>query len=165
MKTLFRIIGKFVKFVFILALVVVIAGIALTVGILKSGDGDRYVPSPTQRTTYPTVTVAPATEPARTEPTAEEDPSTEPEPLEDVDFRAWVDSYEEFMFRYADFLEKYTNSGSPISMLSDYSRIMIEYGEYLDQMDRLNTDDLSAADLTYLSAAQLRVLDRLSKID
>ena len=81
---------------------------------------------------------------------------------ENVEFREWVDSYEEFMNRYVEFMENYDSSDA--SAVLEYTELVSKYSEFIEATGNLNEDDYSVSDWAYYTAAQARVLDRLSKI-
>ncbi len=80
------------------------------------------------------------------------------------DFRQFVDDYESFMNSYCDFMEKYNSSSNTASMMVDYAKMVKDYAEWAEKFDGYDTSDLSADDLAYYTAAQARVLERVSKI-
>jgi hypothetical protein len=98
------------------------------------------------------------------------DESEEPEqaanePENDVDFRAWVDSYEAFMNEYVDFMVEYQNSdGTDATLLTSYTEYMAKYVEFMEQTDNVNADDVSADDYAYYLEAQARIAKRLGEI-
>lgn len=100
---------------------------------------------------------------------AEEDTTSEPEGDDTVEnnteFRAWVDSYEEFMSEYVDFMKRYSESdGTDLSLLADYTTFMNEYAEFAEASETVNEDELSAEDYAYYLAAYSRITEKLSEI-
>lgn len=81
-----------------------------------------------------------------------------------ADFRQFVDEYEAFMNSYCDFMEKYNSSSNTASMLLDYTKMAAQYTEWAQKWSNYDTSGVSVDDLAYYNAANLRVLDRLSKI-
>jgi uncharacterized protein (UPF0212 family) len=79
-----------------------------------------------------------------------------------TDFRAWVDSYEEFMNEYVDFMKTYDQSDT--AALLQYGQLMAKYADFAEQTDNLNEEDYSTEDWAYYMQAQARVLQRLSEI-
>lgn len=89
----------------------------------------------------------------------------ESEVQNDAGFRAWVDSYEEFMNEYVDFMKKYDESdGTDLSWLSDYATMVSKYTEYIEKTDEIDEDELSAEDWAYYMEAEARILKKLSEI-
>ena len=103
------------------------------------------------------------TEESETESSQES--KAESEVQNDAGFRAWVDSYEEFINEYVDFMKKYEESdGTDLSLLADYATIMSKYTEYLEKTDGIDEDELSAEDWAYYMEAEARILKKLSEI-
>jgi hypothetical protein len=92
-----------------------------------------------------------------------EDSSEEDTTSENVDFREWVDSYEEFMNKYMDFMENY--DASDTSALLEYAELMNEMVEFTEDTENLNEDDYSVADWAYYMEAYARIMDRMSKLN
>ena len=89
----------------------------------------------------------------------------ESEVQNDAGFRAWVDSYEEFMNEYVDFMKKYDESdGTDLSWLADYATMVSKYTEYIEKAGEINEDELSVDDWAYYMAAETRILKKLSEI-
>lgn len=95
----------------------------------------------------------------------EEETEVDTSAQNDMEFRAWVDSYEEFMDEYVEFMKKYNESdGSDLSLLADYTSFLSEYSEFMEASEKVNEDDLSAEDYKYYLDAQTRILEKLSEI-
>ncbi len=108
----------------------------------------------------------------------EEEPSIEPsieivtpepsiEPTKEVkktnsNFRKWVDDYEKFMNKYCEFMKK-ADYSSP-SYLKDFADLMSKYEKFIEDSEKLNEDDYSIDDWKYYMDAQMRILDKISKI-
>ncbi|MCR5255375.1 MAG: zinc ribbon domain-containing protein [Acetatifactor sp.] len=80
----------------------------------------------------------------------------------DDEFREWVDEYEEFMNKYIDFMISY--DASDLTSLAKYSELMLEYAEYLDETSDLSEEDFSYDDWAYYMDAEVRILNKMSKI-
>lgn len=84
---------------------------------------------------------------------------------DDVEFRAWVDSYEEFMDEYVEFMKKYMESdGTDLSLAADYATYVSKYAEFMETSENVNADSLSVEDYQYYLDANKRVLEKLSEI-
>jgi hypothetical protein len=95
----------------------------------------------------------------------EEPEQTANEEENDADFRAWVDSYEEFMNEYVDFMVEYQNSdGTDVSLLTSYAEYMVKYAEFVEQSENVNSDDISAEEYAYYLEAYARITKRLAEI-
>lgn len=84
---------------------------------------------------------------------------SKPSGSSNTDFRAMMDSYEEFFDSYVDFMQNYGESGNSMSMLSDYLEFMKKYAEMMESLEAVNTEDLSSEDYKYY----LDVLNRINK--
>ena len=83
----------------------------------------------------------------------------------DPDFKAAVDSYEEFMNDYVDFMKKYKESdGSDLSLLSDYADMMSKYSQYAEDFKELDDGSLTTAEAAYYLEVQSRVSQKLLEI-
>jgi len=68
----------------------------------------------------------------------------------DPDLKAFLDSYEAFMDEYVDFMKKYMNDpGNAISMLTEYTEIMVKYEDFADKIDKYDSDSMSTEDAKY----------------
>lgn len=74
-----------------------------------------------------------------------------------------LDSYEEFMGEYVDFMKKYNENSSDTTLLKDYASYMLKYADMTDKFNKME-DDLNDAELNYYLKVQARVLDKLSEI-
>jgi hypothetical protein len=86
--------------------------------------------------------------------------------LVDPDFKAMMDSYEEFMNKYCDFMTKYedADSASQAAMLADYTDLMNQYNDWATKMDSVDEGTLSAADDAYYLEVMGRVNQRLAEV-
>lgn len=84
---------------------------------------------------------------------------------DDVEFRAWVDSYEEFMDEYVEFMKKYVESeGTDLSLAADYATYVSDYAKFMEESENVDADSLSVEDYQYYLDANKRVLEKLSEI-
>lgn len=102
---------------------------------------------------------------------AEETPGAEEAGLPDSggirpEVKEFLDSYEAFMFEYADFIEKYTSAGpeSILSMMGDYTEMLKRYAEFSEAIDEFDTDGLNSAELAYYLDVTNRVQQRLLSV-
>ena len=127
-------------------------------------------------TTATTTATAIDTEPEETEEpenTSDEGPSDDEirQKVENGDyklvskkFKKTMDSYEKFFDKYIKFMKKYTSGkGNPTKMLKDYSKIMSQYTDWIDKMDKIDPDELGPADAAYYLLIQARVEAKLLK--
>lgn len=82
------------------------------------------------------------------------------------DLKAALDSYEEMMDEYCDFMAKYQSADSSdiLSMLSDYSDMLEKYSEAMDSLNKLDTGSMSTADYQYYLDVTTRVSKRLLEV-
>ncbi len=97
---------------------------------------------------------------AETSDTAEESTGVDP------DLKAFLDSYEQVMNEYCDFMEKYNNADSTnqASMIADYTSYMTSYMEYADKLAAYDQDEMSTEDLQYYLEVTNRVNQRLLSV-
>lgn len=81
---------------------------------------------------------------------------------QDVDFRKWVDEYEEFMNDYCDFMEDY--DATDLSALTEYTELLEKYNDFLTATEKLDESNYSVDDWKYFLDTQTRITKRLSKI-
>lgn len=79
-------------------------------------------------------------------------------------FKETMDEYEEFMNKYVEFMKKYSESDNPIGMLSEYTDMLSTYSDFVEKIDGINQDELSAADLAYYLEVTARVTKKLAEI-
>lgn len=81
----------------------------------------------------------------------------------DPDFKALMDSYEEFFDDYIAFMEKYSKSSDTSALLSDYTDYMQKYSEVMSKLDAVDEDELNAAELAYYTKVMSRITQKLSE--
>lgn len=84
----------------------------------------------------------------------------------DPDFKATMDSYETTINNYCDFMIKYNNAGpeDTAAMLADYTSYLQQYTETIDELNSIDEDSLSAADLAYYIEVNGRISQRLLEV-
>ena len=80
------------------------------------------------------------------------------------DFKAAMDSYEEFMDEYVEFMKKYSNNPGDISLLADYAKFMGEYVEFVEDFEKWEDADLNTEETKYYIEVQSRVTQKLLEI-
>ncbi len=81
-----------------------------------------------------------------------------------ADFKAAMDSYEQFMDEYIAFMKKYSDNPSDLGLLVDYARFMGEYATFCEEFAAWEDEDLSDAELAYYLAVQTRVNKKLLEV-
>ena len=79
----------------------------------------------------------------------------------DPDFKAAMDSYEEFMDEYIAFMEKYNKNPNNPLLLVDYANYMKEYTEVAAAFQKWEEEDLNEAETKYYIEVQTRVNKKL----
>jgi hypothetical protein len=77
------------------------------------------------------------------------------------DFKAAMDSYEEFIDEYIAFMEKYMDNPNDMSLLSDYTNYLREYSECVKAFEKWEDEDLNPAERAYYIDVQMRVSKKL----
>ena len=78
-------------------------------------------------------------------------------------FKETMDSYEAFFDSYIDFMKKYKENPSDLTMLSEYADYMSKYNDYMSKISAIDSDNLSAADLAYYSEVHARIMKKLAE--
>nr|WP_278754405.1 DUF6591 domain-containing protein [Bifidobacterium catenulatum] len=81
-----------------------------------------------------------------------------------ADFKASMDSYEQFFDQYAEFMKKYKDSGDSISMLADYTKMMQQYTDTMNKLNAIDQNSLSAADEAYYLEVMGRITQKLASV-
>ena len=106
----------------------------------------------------------PATQPS-TEPSSEATtPATEDKKDNnaiDPEFKAAMDSYEEFMDEYVAFMKKYKANPSDLSLLTDYANYMSKYADFVEDFEKWENEEMNAAETAYYIDVQARVSKKL----
>ncbi len=98
-----------------------------------------------------------------TVPTKTTDPSVDNNTI-DSDFKAAMDSYEEFMDEYVAFMKKYQADPTNLSLLTDYANYMSEYADCVEAFGEWEDEDMNAAELAYYIDVQARVNKKLLEL-
>lgn len=107
------------------------------------------------------------TESAETEPDETENTSDNIELVDGMrpEFKKAMDSYEEFMNEYCDFMKKYEESdGTDLDLLSDYADYMSKYADVVKDFEAWDSEELNAAEMAYYLDVQTRITKRLLEI-
>lgn len=78
--------------------------------------------------------------------------------------REFLDSYEQIVNEYVDFIKKYKDSNYSSDMLSDYMKILKKYTEFADKASKLDQSEFSSDDLKYYLDVTKRITQKLSDI-
>ena len=81
-----------------------------------------------------------------------------------ANFKATMDSYEEFFNDYVDVMKKYKNSTDITSIASDYADYMTKYSDMMQKLNDIKSENLSTADLTYYNEVNARITKKLAEV-
>lgn len=80
-------------------------------------------------------------------------------------FKKAMDSYEDFIDEYVEFMKKYSESdGTDMSMIADYADYMGKYADMVKKFDKWENEDLNDAELAYYIDVQARVSKKLLEV-
>ena len=79
-------------------------------------------------------------------------------------FKEMMDSYEAFFDEYIDFMKKYKENPSDLSLISEYTEYLSKYSDYMSKLSAVDTDSLSAADLAYYTEVNARITKKLAEV-
>ena len=103
------------------------------------------------------------------EPEEEQEPEDEPEDEQNEsaedgispEFKAAMDSYEEFFDEYVAFMEKYSKSSNPSGMIMDYSEYMMKYADTMNKLNQVDYDKLTVPEQAYYIEVMARIQKKL----
>ena len=122
------------------------------------------------QTTAPTTTTEETTQTA-TEQTTTEQATTTTTQTALVDgmrpeFKQAMDSYETFMTDYVDFMNKFSEDSTDISLLADYADYMKKYAEFVEDFEKWDDDtEMNDAEMAYYIDVQARVSKKLLEVN
>lgn len=93
--------------------------------------------------------------------------SIEEETYTDVlreEFKTAMDSYEEFMCEYVDFMKEYQENPDDMSLLVAYADYMKDYTEFVEDFEKWEDEEMNAAETAYYIDVQTRVNKKLLEI-
>lgn len=82
----------------------------------------------------------------------------------DPDFKAAMDSYEEFFDEYVAIMKKYQKNPTDLSLLTDYAKYMGQYTDMMQKFEKWESEDLNAAELAYYVDVQARITKKLLEV-
>lgn len=75
-----------------------------------------------------------------------------------------MDSYEEFMNEYVEFMKKYEANPTDITLLSQYATMMQKYSEQISAFEKWESEDMTTKEAAYYVDVQARVTKKLLEI-
>lgn len=82
----------------------------------------------------------------------------------DPEFKAAMDSYEEFMDEYVAFMKKYKENPTDQGLLADYAKIMGQYADFTENFAKWEDEEMNAAETAYYIEVQSRVTKKLLEV-
>ncbi len=82
----------------------------------------------------------------------------------DPDFKAAMDSYENFMNEYVEFMKKFSANPSDLSMLAYYADYMSKYAEFVRDFEKWENVEMNATETAYYIDVQGRVSKKLLEV-
>lgn len=81
------------------------------------------------------------------------------------EFKEAMDSYEEFVDEYCDFMKKYAESdGTDVGLLADYTDYMSKYSEFVKKFEAWDNEEMNTVEATYYLDVQTRVSKKLLEV-
>ena len=142
--------------------------------ILAFGNGNDK-PANTTPTTNPTqtetsMTVEDTSEEATEEKTSEQEQSDEEKEEQTSkltgirpEIKEALEDYEKFFDEYIAFMDKYEKSDNQAAMLIDYTKMMQQYSEAMDGLDKMEEMEMSAEEDAYYIEVTTRINAKLAK--
>lgn len=80
------------------------------------------------------------------------------------EFKAAMDSYEDFFDEYCEFMKKFKANPSDFELLNAYADFMDEYADYMEKLDEWEGEDMNEAELKYYTEVTLRIEKKLLEV-
>jgi len=162
---------KLIKKLFTLFLILIIAGIAFSCGSNSgksdSDDSSEQVTAEESQGAEAEDTADTDSEDADAQNAETQDDGASAEVDQtyiDPDFKAFMDSYEEFWNEYVDFMVKYESTDTAdMEMLADYSSLMSKMAEYETKLEAYDTNEMTTAEFAYYNEVMARVYQKMAE--
>ena len=82
----------------------------------------------------------------------------------DPDFKAAMDSYEEFIDEYVSFMKKYNENPNDLGLLADYATYMSKYADFMEDFEQWEDEEMNTAETAYYIEVQARVNQKLLEV-
>ncbi len=82
----------------------------------------------------------------------------------DPEFKAAMDSYENFMNEYVEFMKKYQNNPTDLGLLADYADYMSKYADFVADFSKWENEEMNTAETAYYIDVQARVSKKLLEV-
>lgn len=80
------------------------------------------------------------------------------------EFKATMDSYEEFFDEYVEFMQKYKENPSDTTLLMEMSGMMTKEAEMLKQLDEMDENEMTTAEAAYYLEVTARINEKLASV-
>lgn len=81
------------------------------------------------------------------------------------EFKENMDTIEQFVDDYVAFIDTYKNTNDPISMMTEYSTMLMQHVQMMDELNAIDTTDLSEEELAYYEEVVARINQKLKGIN
>lgn len=110
----------------------------------------------------------PETESATSDVVIEEEETTEPESPDETevsaDFKATMDSYEEFFDEYVDFMEKYKENPTDTTLLAESADMLTKEAKMLEEFESMDQSEMTTAEAAYYLEVMARINKKLASV-
>ena len=79
-------------------------------------------------------------------------------------FKEALDSYEAFIDEYCEFMKKYMDNPTDLSLLNDYTEYMSKYADTMSKIDDLDDGNMNEAETKYYIEVTGRISKKLLEI-
>ena len=80
------------------------------------------------------------------------------------EFKEAMDSYEVFFDEYCEFMKKYKDNPTDLSLIADYATYMAKYVDTMAKLEKLGEEDLNDAELLYYAEVNNRISQKLLEV-
>lgn len=140
--------------------------LAAVSAVTRGGGASRTEPAVQRAAPAVSYTVREQADPAPVRQTAVQTKTPVSQTTIRPEVKEFLDSYEACMNEYADFMKRYqaADSEKMLSMMEDYFRMLEQYADYAEKLDRLDESDFTDAELAYYTKVTLRVEKKLLSV-
>lgn len=83
----------------------------------------------------------------------------------DPDLKAFLDSYEEFVNQYVEFMKKYNSDpDNMVSMLGEYGEMMQKYAAFAEKIEKYDSNSMSTEDYKYYIEVTTRCSQKMLEV-
>ena len=83
----------------------------------------------------------------------------------DPDLKAFLDSYEEFVNQYVEFMKKYNSDpDNMVSMLGEYGEMMQKYATFAEKIEKYDSNSMSTEDYKYYIEVTTRCSQKMLEV-